>query len=463
MNKKLIVLLVSVLFPFVLSSSAEAISLNFSGNFRTDGSLYSKPNLGDAGSNSTKAFLAGRALLQPNLVIDDHFSLKSQWSLLNSPSFNSINNGPSLSGGQGSYVFGDPNAQALQLSRAWLEWVSDFGVVRVGRMPVQWGYGLIWDAGDGIWDNYQTTMDRLEYRLHFGHVIGALAYSKGRKTSVLGSENDQDFYSIYLQYVNPEMDVEAGVIYERQIRSPSQAADFMTGPANPYAVPAGTPKTGLATKTGYPLSNNVVDLYVKKTIGYLTLGGEGGWLTGSAMDYNNNGNEDTLNAFGLLVTAAYEYHNVKGFVDFMYASGDTSLNSDRLNGFVLLHRNRSPGIILGRELLGPYNGNSINQGSLVAYGDADTFSGAYYVRPGLRVEWAPSWSTGLEVIVAQKAAVTPNDSAALGVEFDLGADHSFYKNFDLGVTVGYLIPGAGLRISSPTGVIGLRTTASIRF
>ena len=457
----------SVALGVIFSTSAFGVSLNFSGNFRTEGALYNKGNLTSTGQASSKAFLQSRALLQPKLVIDDHFSLNSQWSLLQSPDLTPSTkaNNSALSQGQGGYIFGDPATTALVLSRAWLEWISDFGVVRVGRMPVSWGYGLLWDSGSGTWDDFQTTLDRLEYRLHFGHVVGALAYSKPMKTSVLGNNADQDFYTIYLKYDNPEQDVEAGILFERQIRANTTAmTTALRTTANPMhiALPTGStePRPALAVNAPHPLSNNVLDIYVKKTIDYFTIGGEVGWMTGTAVDFNNSGSPDELNALGVMLNVSYDYHKVKAFLDFLYASGDATL-SDRLNGFILLHRNRRPGLILGRELLGAAYGNNVGHGSPLYYGTSG-FSGVYYFRPGFRVDWSPSWASGLEVIIANKAVTGAGENGHLGVELDVGTDHAFYKNFDLGLQLGYLFPGKGIATAAP-GVFAVRTTASIRF
>ena len=67
-------------------------------------------------------------------MVDDHFSVRSQWSLLTSPRF-TPDATLALGSGHGAYVFGDVSSSALVLSRAWLEWTSDFGVFRLGRMP----------------------------------------------------------------------------------------------------------------------------------------------------------------------------------------------------------------------------------------------------------------------------------------------------------------------------------------
>jgi hypothetical protein len=464
----------SLLF-LLISSPVFAVSMNFSGTFRSEGDYFNNINL-NQGSPNTKAFFGARALLQPDLVIDDHFSVRSQWSLLQSPTLTpaatnlfSATSNNALATGQGGYILGDPNTQALVLSRVWLEWVSDFGLLRVGRMPVSWGYGLVYDSGEGMWDNFQTTFDRIEYRLNLGHLVGAVSVSKPFKGSVISEDSDSSNFTAYLQYDNPESEIQAGIMYERQIRSGSQQAP-LTGntPQNPYYVPnppnaTNYQKPPLSQNAPSPSNNNLVDLYLKKTSGYFTFGGEVSWLTGSAYDLGNTGNDNPLNAFGFIANVTYEYHSIKAFLEFLYASGDNTVNQGHLNGFTELNRNRSPGLILGRELLGVYYGNNVGMGSLVYYGSNNSFSGVYYLRPGFRVEWSPSWASGIEALIANKAAVAADETANLGLEVDLGTEYSPYKNFDVGVTLGYLFPGTGLRVTTNQGIYAARLTAGVRF
>jgi len=445
----------------IVSSLGFGVSMNFNGNVRTEASLYNKLNLGLGGSDNSKTFVTSRILVQPNLIIDDHFSVKSQWNMLASPNF-TPNASQALGQGQGGFVFGDPNTQGLILNRVWLEWVSDVGILRAGRMPVSWGYGVLYDAGNQIWDDFQSTFDRLEYRLHLGNIAGGLAYSKGRKLSTLGNDNDQEFYTIYVQYNNDESETELGLLYEKQARSTNQT-DAWTRTNHPYAMPgvAGAPST--SSHIGYPQSNHVLDFYLKKSSGSFSFGGEASWITGTAFDYQGDGRTDELSAYAVLLNLSYEFSVVKSFLDFTYVSGDSDLKNDSMTGFVLFHRNRRPGIILGRELLGPYYGSAISQGSLVYYGNPDVFSGVIYLRPGIRFEWSPSWSSGLEVIYAQKAAKAAGEEANLGIEIDAGVEHVVYKNFDIGATLGYLIPGKGLQVADPQGVFAFRAMASLKF
>ena len=92
-------------------------------------------NLNQPPDGEATQFISGRALLEPNVLVDDHFSIRSQWNLLTSSGL-TPNATQQMGTGQGGYVFGDTATTSLAMSRAWLEWTSDFGVVRVGRMPI---------------------------------------------------------------------------------------------------------------------------------------------------------------------------------------------------------------------------------------------------------------------------------------------------------------------------------------
>jgi len=212
----------------------------------------------------------------------------------------------------------------------------------------------------------------------------------------------------------------------------------------------------LSAFTYYPLSSNMVDLFVKKSSGALSFGGEVSWLTGSAAPSGD------LNALALTANAAYDFSKVKTYFDVLYASGDANPGS-HMNGFVLLHRNRSPGLILGRELLGPYASTVTGQGNPGYYGDNGTFSGVLSFRPGLRIDWSTSWTTGLEVLIARKAVTTASDNASLGVEIDANVTHAVYKNFNIGLDLGYLFPGNGLRVVNPKAPFAARGTLSLKF
>lgn len=450
-------------------ATASAVTMNFEGNFRAEGSYYNNTGLGNAAIPKDKAFIYSRALLNPSVVIDDHFSVKSQWSLLSSPTFAPANGnfaGSAMVVGNGGYLLGDPAATALVLGRAWLEWTSDVGVLRLGRMPFDWGYGLLWDDGSrDIWDDFQTTLDRVEYRLNLGYINFGVSYTKTWKGATLGSGSDSVFFSGFLQYKNPETDFEGGILYENQWRAPDLAASFKSGKSNPWSVPASVPaasQPNLAKATPFPQSNHVLDLYVKKGLGAFTVGGEFSYLAGKAIDFGNDGTADDLGAFAFVARAQYEKHQLRAYAEILYASGDDNINDNTQSGFLLLHRNRRPGLILGRELLGPYASNAVSQGSCVAYSGPNTFSGCLYGKLGASYDWTSTIATGLDLIYARKVAVGGGEESSLGFEVDAGVSYLLYQNFTVGSNLGLLLPGAGLGPNTDAA-FAFRGTAALTF
>ena len=52
---------------------------------------------------------------------------------------------------------------SVNVNRVWGEYMTPFGQIRFGRMPNQWGLGMVDNAGDGIDSDYQSTVDRIMF------------------------------------------------------------------------------------------------------------------------------------------------------------------------------------------------------------------------------------------------------------------------------------------------------------
>lgn len=52
-------------------------------------------------------------------------------------------------------------SDSIRVKRAWAEYASPIGELRFGRMPNQWGLGMVYNSGDGYDDDYQSTVDRI--------------------------------------------------------------------------------------------------------------------------------------------------------------------------------------------------------------------------------------------------------------------------------------------------------------
>ena len=78
---------------------------------------------------------------------------------------------------------------SIRLERAWLQFLIPVGQIRVGRMPSQWGLGLLANDGNGLgeWGDplYGTTYDRVLFATRPISIVNALTKGDSRPTPLI--------------------------------------------------------------------------------------------------------------------------------------------------------------------------------------------------------------------------------------------------------------------------------------
>ena len=87
---------------------------------------------------------------------------------------------------------------SIRVKRAWAEYATPVGELRFGRMPNHWGLGILNNAGDGYDDNYQSTIDRIQFTTGFKpldlYVTGAWDFiNEGATSDNLGIYRGQPY------------------------------------------------------------------------------------------------------------------------------------------------------------------------------------------------------------------------------------------------------------------------------
>ena len=87
---------------------------------------------------------------------------------------------------------------SIRVKRAWAEYATPVGELRFGRMPNHWGLGILNNAGDGYDDNYQSTIDRIQFTTGFKpldlYVTGAWDFiNEGPTSDNLGIYRGQPY------------------------------------------------------------------------------------------------------------------------------------------------------------------------------------------------------------------------------------------------------------------------------
>ena len=138
--------------------------------------------------NKTQAGANIRFRLDPELHISDNLRIISQVDILDDVVLGSTPSGygfqPSL-GTTGGYQVTQRNgyapnavlddttippqsgvnslASSIAVKRVWAEYTTPVGELRFGRMPDHFGLGIVHNSGDGYDDDYQSTIDRLQF------------------------------------------------------------------------------------------------------------------------------------------------------------------------------------------------------------------------------------------------------------------------------------------------------------
>jgi uncharacterized protein (TIGR04551 family) len=137
-------------------------------------------------SNKTQTSANMRFRLDPELHVSDNLRVISQVDFLDNVVLGSTPSGysfqPAAGGGyqvnprSGYYsngVFDDtivpPSSgvnslsDSIRVKRVWAEYATPVGQLRFGRMPDHFGLGIVHNSGDGYDDDYQSTIDRVQF------------------------------------------------------------------------------------------------------------------------------------------------------------------------------------------------------------------------------------------------------------------------------------------------------------
>jgi len=400
--------------------SASAATFSLSGNHRFGTNLFSNMDLATGtlpGVGDTLTFLEHRLLLRPDVVVDDRFTIKSEMSLLQigPASANAVGDG---FGSALDSTSVQSNAQAMVLlRRAWLEWASDWGIFRAGRMPKSWGLGLLYNAGSDVFDDFGTTVDRVTFQAMLGNLGLNIGYEKEAEGLLANDGDDAEAYELSLDYSNPESLFDVGLLYARRVR--------MAGSA-PYSA-------GLR-------SSNDLSIFAKKRAGRFQFGGE---FVSIAQDTKSN-------AIGALAQIDYMPGHWNLGLDVGFASGaaDTPFT---------FHPNYRPFLILYRQTVGPTSNPAAVRGgasgsSVGSALGAGTGNGSFLTKASLSYAFAASRLTfGTDIGFASLARAGSSGGSFLGVETDLHLTQQWYENFQTVYAAGFLVPGSGFGPNAKAG------------
>jgi hypothetical protein len=438
--------------------------------------------------------------LKPRVLVNDNIIVHSEWNVGDpvygffGRSVPQVDRTNALSTGKDS--------MNLTVSRLWLDVHSDFGTVQVGRAPMHWGLGVLFNSGDNPFDRYQSTSDTIRLISKFGYLSLMPLYAKnsmGRNLTgsrnplpavdaVVNGDDDVTDFGVGLRYENPEEDLDAGFLFYKRNAADNQTSYYYPSTATTYTVGA----NGMNLK--------MFDFYVKKSWHRFELGGEIPIYNGDIGDVNGVGTRNDYKAAAVAIEAALKFDTWKHTLKLGSAPGQSPTTPSTAPGgrgrnfsAVQFHRAYKLGLILfnyNLGNLGPTNPdcvpaaapatNACNYPYVVSPYDA-AITNARYVMLSTEKRWE-QWGLNLGLVWAKanESAESGKDSynhrlrkwfssvasqsKNMGIEADFGTRYNWDDNISFGADFGMFFPGEYFKfINSASLTSPANTVTAINF
>lgn len=463
-------------------TSAQALTVDWSGYFRADHNFVhnyqmDKSSPGYSNSGAGGEYIAGQGSksttfssvymkLKPKVLVNDNVIVRSEWNV-GDPVYGLFGRNVPREDRTNPFSTGK-DGMSLSVSRLWLDTHTDFGTIQVGRAPMHWGLGVIFNSGDQPFDRYQSTSDTIRLVSKFGYLSLMPIYAKnamGRNlagssdpllnTTIRGSDDVTD-YGLSLSYNNPEEDLEGGALFYKRNASDSQ---------NSYFYPAGSATYVAGGANG--MNVKLFDFYVRKSWTKWEVGAELPIYSGDIGDMNGAGSRNTYKATALAAEAAYKGESWKHQVRFGSVPGQSPATTGARGksfGAMQFHRAYKLGQILFGYNLGQFgqvNPDPVSAGtaplaSVSPYDSAIT--NAKYLMLSSEKKWE-QWGMNFGLVYAQANEVASAGKDAynhrtkswftsvasqndkMGLELDFGLSYNWDDNISFGADLGMLFPG----------------------
>lgn len=365
----------------------------------------------DLAANDTKTYWLQRFKLKPELIVDDNLRLKSEWFLLaGSASGATIMSLGTDNVAAGSIAGSDNVNAAIGLRRMWMEWISDWGILTVGRQPFHYGLGMAFNAGDGLWDYYGTSVDRIAYDLRMGSMYIKTAFDILSEGAVNYAVDDKNGFLMEVGYIKPDVNMEMALLW------------YMDYGAHKNKIHT----YDVYQKKSYPQ----YDLDLGWEIAYrkgLQDDTEGGTWTG----------RDKVIAFGFVFE--FEWSPAISKLGFKtgFASGDDDAGNNEYYGFAFSPA-YSVAMLLFNEDLG-IGGDSVHASDGI--GSDFEHLGAFYISPYYNITLGEVFRMGTNITYARTHR-SKGRSKVLGTELDLDFAYIWKENFETGLKFGLFFPSA---------------------
>ena len=407
-------------------SNTHATEVFWDGHYRSQAHYYDSLSLSDSSTNALGSLqYANHWLsLRPAWKITSKTAIHSQLDFLylqnfgaHSTAFQDPALADQLTGFPEGVTDSENLSSTLRASRVWGEVNSSIGIIRFGRMPVHWGSGMIFNAGNQPTQFIGDTADRLQYSKQIDSVF-LLAAFENREEGFISAKDDTVAGTLGIYYASDRISAGLYNVYAKQNIEESSFGQFTT------------------------------DLHGKADLGAFKLETELAFQYGSG-DLNNGLDDITQKAFGGLIDASLQMDELTAGLNLGYASGDDDLTDKEFKTFSF-DQNYDISLMLFDQILPTLNptvSNEVNNGlETGAARLGNTISNAIYLQPRVAYKVSETFTPEFRVLLARAAKLSEEEAAnnRYGVELNANLNYQPVENFLLRAQLGYLFPGTYL-------------------
>lgn len=424
--------------------------------------------------HSNTSYFQQRIRLEPTVRISENVKLIGQIDIFDDVIFGNNNaavpalaGSPSSQGPDGSFTDRQFGVRAVNPKRFYADVLLPFGKLEFGRMPSNWGLGLLENDGNGFkneWGDahFGSTRDRILFATKplgkEGPMILALGFDKlvtANANTLAPGSIDNNLDDVQQFFLVP--------VYQPQEKK------VTVGAFAAYRTQDST-KTDIYAVSGY---GDVEFEPVRLQLEAVWIGGSSEAFRTILINEGKNGRTD-VNALNGVLRATYSYDPLKIIVEGGYASGmknDAALplnstdKSSKITSYPF-NPDYNVGLILFEELLARKTAEAVGTGTTIPYPEFreliptyGSVENAWYAAPLVKFDLTEAFGMKLGVLYAQsiEPLTDPNSryessvygrnydggkpSRDLGWEIDYGLHFGLADNFDVGVQLGYFIPG----------------------
>lgn len=491
-------LLLATLF---INSPVNAGDIEWSGLYRIEGYRLENSEMRGGDGKKKIGYGLSHLVLRPKITASDGLTIYGQFDVFNnSGEANSqmgqvFGNGvrsattardATTSAAESNALSRTQKAEMIEVSQLYLTYNQEYGQLIVGRAPLQFGLGMTYSAGRGLFDHWYDTRDMVGYKIVMGNIYVLPMFGRPSGGRLNHSDNIDD-YMVQVQYENPESDMELGLFYSWRVAG-DQGSDAPRGTSTGNT--NGSVLGGKNSTINGGINTKTVSVYALRDNERFHLGMEASFMSGEAGVRTSGGDAVTWSGFGIATELEYRPENShwKYGLRAGMATGDDPESDAKFEGFSF-NRNYDVAMLMFNHPLGQadffrtglvtggvYDTAADSAGSKnINRADVETISNVMYFAPVAHYAFNDRWSMDNSLItgwLSTNPIYQQSVAKDLGYEWDLSVIYSPKKGVVWITQMGMLFPGSawkgatdasGNYLNESAFTYGFGTKAAISF